>query len=399
MSDLALSTRVARAGIAAPPVAQRASTPPIHASATWLVESQQALDVALGSGERFVYGRNSNPTVSLFEEAVGDLEGGEVAAFATGQAAMHAALLACDARPGDTIALARDCYGMTRTMLLEVFAPVGVRPLNVDATDPSAVEAALAERGKVKALVIEAMSNPLVRVADLPALAAVAQRAGARFVVDATLATPLLLRPLDQGADLVVHSATKYLAGHGDLLAGLVGGRGEILAAARRVGVVTGGILGPFEAWLALRGLRTLALRIDRQCRNAVALAAWLEGRSEVEGVHYPGLESHPDRAIAERLMSGGRYGALISFELAGAERPRVERFLDSLALCLPAATLGDLFTELSYPVVASHRSLSPEERREVGISDRLVRLSVGIEDLSDLKADLAQALEASREP
>lgn len=393
MSELRRETRVARAGIAQPPLRQRASVPPIHPSVTWLADSQRALGHALETGDQFVYGRNGNPTVAAFEEAVAALEGGDAVAFASGQAAMHAALASVDARPGDTIAVARDCYGMTRTLVLEWFVPTGIRPLAIDATDPPAVRAALAAQGRVRAVVVEALSNPLVRVADLAALAEAAHELRARLIVDATLVTPILLRPLEHGADLVVHSATKFLAGHGDVLAGVVCGRDEAITAVRRHGVVTGSVLGPFEAWLALRGLRTLALRLDRQCRSAAALAEWLETLETVERVHYPGLASHPDRSLAARQFDGGRFGAMVSFEIANGSRTAVERFLDALTLCLPATTLGDLFTELSYPAVASHRSLSVEERRAVGISDGLVRMSVGIEDVEDLKADLSQAL------
>lgn len=395
MSELAAETRLARAGIARPPLDQRATVPPIHPSVTWLFEHQRDLDHALETGERFVYGRNGNPTVALLEEAVGDLDGGEAVAFASGQAAMHAALMAVNPRPGETIAFARDCYGMTRSLVLETFAPLGVRPLAIEATDPDRVSAALGAERRVRALVIESISNPLVRVADVPALAAAAHAAGAFLIVDATLATPLLTRPLDLGADLVVHSATKYLVGHGDVLAGVVCGRDALLRAVRRLGVVTGSALGPFEAWLALRGLRTLALRFERQCRTAAALAAWLADHPAIERVHYPGLGSHPDHAVAARLFANGRFGGMISFALAGATRSVAERFVDTLALCLPATTLGDLFTEVSIPALASHRSLSPEDRRAVGIGDNLVRLSVGIEDGADLIRDLDQALEA----
>ncbi|MCS6802497.1 MAG: PLP-dependent aspartate aminotransferase family protein [Chloroflexota bacterium] len=398
MSELARETRLAHAGIARPPLDQRATVPPIHASVTWLLERQRDLDRALATGDRFIYGRNSNPTVALFEDAVGSLEGGEAVAFASGQAALHAALAAVALRPGDTVAFARDCYGMTRTLVLETLAPLGVRPLAIEANDPVRARAALAGGERVRAVLVEALSNPLVRVADLAALADAAHAAGARLLVDATLATPLLVRPLEHGADLVVHSATKYLAGHGDVLAGIVCGAGELIGAVRRHRAVTGSALGPFEAWLALRGLRTLALRLDRQCRNAAALAAWLEEHPAVGRVSYPGLPSHPDHALAARLFDGGRFGAIISFELADGTLTTVERLLDALALCLPATTLGDLVTELSSPALASHRSLSPEERRAAGIGDRLVRLSVGIEDLSDLKRDLAHALEAAHD-
>ncbi|MCL6647392.1 MAG: PLP-dependent aspartate aminotransferase family protein [Chloroflexi bacterium] len=398
MSDLAFETRAARAGVARPPLLQVASVPPLHPSVTWLLPTQQALEAALSEGNAFVYARNANPTVALFEEAVGDLEGGEAVAFASGQAAMHAALLSLDLRPGDHVAIARDCYGMTRTLLLELSASAGVRPLTVTASEPEQVAAALQRREQVRALVVEAIANPLVRVADLPALAAIAHRHGAALVVDATLATPLLVRPLEYGADLVVHSATKFLVGHGDVVAGVVCGRGERLAPVRRLAQVVGGVLGPFEAWLALRGLRTLALRLERQCQNAALLARWLAEQPTIARVHYPGLPDHPDYALARRLFGGERFGAVVSFELARAGRAEVERFLDRLQLCLPATTLGDLFSELSYPAIASHRTLTVQERQAAGISEALVRLSVGIEAVADVTADLAQALEGVHE-
>ena len=369
---------------------------PIYHAASFVFESAETLDAVLG-GERpdFVYSRYANPTVVALEEAVATLEGADGAvAFASGMAAIHAALLATGLRSGDALLASQDCYGMTRTLLEALFASLGVRVRFVDACDHAAVEAALAAE-RPRALLVETVSNPLLRIADLPALAALAHAVGAALVVDATFTPPPLLQPLRFGADLVVHSATKYLGGHDDVTGGLVAGSADRVAELRNLVKLVGGVLSPAEAYLTLRGIKTLALRIERQCRNALAVAEWLAAHPRIERVSYPGLPSHPQHALARRLFAPGLFGGMVAFDLRGGDRAAVFAFMDRLRLVRPAPTLGDVYSLLLYPAIASHRALTPELRRRLGIGDGLVRLSVGIEDSQDIIADLASALEA----
>jgi cystathionine gamma-synthase/methionine-gamma-lyase len=230
-------------------------------------------------------------------------------------------------------------------------------------------------------------------VADLPRLADVAHRYAAALVVDSTFATPFLVRPLSLGADVVIHSATKYLAGHGDVLGGIVVTSGAQRQDLLEVLKATGGNLGPHEAWLTLRGVRTLALRMRAHCENALHVARWLKTHPRVTRVLYPGLPSHPQNGLARELFGDRGYGGMVSFELADAGRQEVFRFFESLTLCVPATTLGDVHSTVLYPAHASHRGLSADERARIGISEGLVRLSVGIEAIEDLLEDLAQAL------
>ena len=369
------------------------TVPPIHPSVTYSYERMEDLDEAFATGG-YVYTRHGNPTVAALEEAVAALEDGETAvAFASGMAAIHGALLAVGARAGTAVVAARDLYGATYVLLDRLLRSQGVSVRFVEVTDLAAVEAACAELRPV-ALLVETVSNPLLKVADLPALAEVAHRHGAALLVDNTFATPYLVRPLALGADLVIHSATKYLGGHGDVLAGVV-----VTSAARRevlmdVLKTTGANLGPLEAWLLLRGLRTLVLRVQRQCTSALAVAQWLESHPRVGRVLYPGLPSHPQHELAARLFGGRGFGGIVTFELKDAGREEVFRFMDRLRLCIPATSLGDIQTLVLYPAHSSHRGLRPEERAALGITDGMVRISVGIEAVEDILADLAQALD-----
>jgi cystathionine gamma-synthase/methionine-gamma-lyase len=307
-------------------------------------------------------------------------------------AAIHAALLAAGVRAGACVVAALDLYGATYTLLGRLFAQLGVSGRFVDVTDPAVAEAALAET-RPAALLVETISNPLLKVADLPALGELARRYGAGLLVDNTFASPYLCNPLAMGADFVIHSATKYIGGHGDVMAGVV-----ITSAANRrtlyeLNKLVGGVLGPFEAWLAMRGLKTLPLRLRQQCANAAAIAQWLSGHPRIARVNYPGLAAHPQHELAGRLFAGQGFGGVLSFEIAGADRAAVFRFMEALELCLPATTLGDIYTLVLHPATSSHRSLSAQERQRVGIGDGLVRLSAGIEAASDIIADLEQAL------
>lgn len=391
-----LATRTVHAGERIPHADFVPTVPPIHHSVTYTYADMEELDAVFGGAQAgYVYSRHGSPTVAAWEEAMAELEGGECAvAFASGMAAIHAALLAAGARAGAAVVAAQDLYGATRVLLERLLTSLGVVVCTVDATDVDAVAAACA-RHRPAAVLVETVSNPLLRLADLPALAEIAHRHGAPLLVDNTFATPCLVQPLALRADAVIHSATKYLGGHGDALGGVV-----VTAAAQREALfeilkLGGANLGPQEAWLLLRGVRTLALRMRQHCENGLTIARWLQEHPRVSRVLYPGLPSHPQHALAQRLFGGRGYGGIVSFELAGAGRAEVFRFFDALRLFTPATTLGDVGSLVLYPAHSSHRGLSADERARLGISDGLVRLSAGIEAVEDLLDDLAQALGA----
>ena len=392
-----LATRAVHAGTRGPRPDFIPTVTPIHPSVTYLYERMEDLDdVFAGTRRGYVYSRYGSPTVTALEETVAALEEGETAlAFASGMAAIHAALLATGARAGSAVVAAQDIYGATYALLDQLMRSQGVTVRFVNAADLEIVEAACAELRPV-ALVVETISNPLLKVADLPTLADVAHRHGAALLVDNTFATPCLAQPLNLGADAVIHSATKYLGGHGDVLGGVVVTSEDRRTDLFEVLKVTGGNLGPQEAWLVLRGIKTLPLRMRQHCENAMAVARWLEAHPRVSRVTYPGLPSHPQHELAKRmfLFKGQGYGGMVSFDLAGADQREVFRFFESLHLCLPATTLGDVYTLVLYPAHSSHRALSPEERARIGIGDGLVRMSVGIEAVEDIMGDLEQALD-----
>ncbi len=393
-SRQAFATRAVHAGERAPRGDFVPVVTPIHPTVGYVYDSMDELDAILATTrEGFVYPRYGSPTVAAFETAMAELEGGQAAyAFASGMAAIHAALLAAGVRAGTSIVAAPDVYGATYTLVNYLFVQLGARVRFVDAADLDAVEAALAETQPV-ALLAEVMSNPLLKVADLPALADAAHRHGAQFLIDSTFASPFLCAPLEHGADFVIHSATKFIAGHGDVMAGVVVASEERRAELFELTKMVGGVLGPFEAWLAMRGLKTLPLRMRQQCANAMRVAEWLSQHPRVARVHYPGLTEHPQHDLARRLFGGRGFGGVFSFEIAGADQAAVFHFMEALELCLPATTLGDVYTLVLHPATSSHRGLSAEERAQVGIGDGLVRLSAGIEEAEDILADLEQAL------
>jgi cystathionine gamma-synthase/methionine-gamma-lyase len=290
-------------------------------------------------------------------------------------------------------------------VLTKIFATQGVTPRFVDAADFDAVGTALAAAPSARssaarpvALIVETISNPLLKVADVAALAGLAHAHGAKLIVDNTFATPVLCRPLALGADYVAHSATKYLGGHGDVLGGVVVFRDdESRAALNEINKLLGANLAPQEAWLAHRGIKTLPLRMERQCRNAAVVAGWLAGHERVQSVNFPGLSTHRQHALARRRFGGDLYGAMVSFDARDASRAEVFRFLEALKLIQPATTLGDVYTLALYPAMSSHRALDAEMRGRIGIGDGLIRLSIGIEDPADIIADLDAALAAMR--
>jgi cystathionine gamma-synthase/methionine-gamma-lyase len=301
-------------------------------------------------------------------------------------------LLAAGVKAGTSVVAALDVYGATFSLLRSLFKSLDVNIRMVNVADHAEVETALKETHAV-VLFVESISNPLLKVADIPALANLAHRYGASFLVDNTFASPYLVNPLKLGADFSIHSATKYLSGHGDVLAGVVATSKENKSKLYELNKLVGGVLGPFEAWLALRGLKTLPLRMKQQCQNAQQVAEWLAKHPRVKKVNYPGLLDHPQHALAKSLFDDKGSGGVLSFEIAGADKAQVFRFMESLTICLPATTLGDVYSLVLHPATSSHRSLTAEERARVGIPDGLVRLSVGIESAEDILSDLESAL------
>jgi cystathionine gamma-synthase/methionine-gamma-lyase len=397
MNDLphkSFQTRAVHAGERVPPADYRPVSSPIWPTVGYLYESMDDLDAVFAGTKRGqVYLRYSNPTVEAFETAVADLELAEAAqAYGSGMAAIHASLLAAGVKAGKSVVAALDVYGATYSLLNSFFKSLDVNIRMVNVTNHADVETALKETGAA-VLYVESISNPLLKVADIPALSSTAHQHGAPLLVDNTFASPYLINPLRYGADFVIHSATKYLSGHGDVLAGVVATSKENKSKLFELNKLVGGVLGPFEAWLALRGLKTLPLRMKQQCQNAQQIAEWLAKHPRVKKVNYPGLSDHPQNTLAKKLFENKGYGGVLSFEIDGADKAQVFHFMESLTICLPATTLGDVYSLVLHPATSSHRSLTSEERARVGIPDGLVRLSAGIESVDDILSDLDTAL------
>lgn len=394
-------TRLIHAGERTTAPAATPTATPIYTSATYLYPNAAALDQAFAGGKDYVYARYGNPTINAFEQALADIEGGVGAVgFGSGMAALHAAILAAGTPRGETtpqirgILAGRDLYGATTMLLHDFFGAQGVPVAFCDMCNLEAVAAAVAEH-KPSVLLVESISNPLLTVVDVAGLAKLAKSVGARLIVDGTMTTPILQRPLALGADVVVHSATKYIGGHSDVTGGVVVARaGLVLETLRRYSKLLGAVLGPFEAQLLLRGVKTLGLRVRQQCANAAVVAAWLHEQPQVSAVYYPGLPSHPQHTLAQESLNG-LFGAMVAFDLRPGTREAAFAFIDALRLILPATSLGDIYTLVSSPVIASHRDLSPEQRAARGIGEGLIRLSVGIEDVQDILADLGGGLAA----
>jgi cystathionine beta-lyase/cystathionine gamma-synthase len=345
---------------------------------------------AVARGERpgHYYGRNSNSNRTMLERAVAELEGAEAGvAAASGMAALHVAILALAPKPV-TIVATRELYGGTMALLRQDFEPAGYETIFVDMTDLEAVRRAL--DGASLALV-ETITNPLCRMPDVEAIASMARDRGLPLLVDNTFPSPVLFRPLEFGATAVMHSATKYIGGHSDLVAGVIVGGVEVMSAARARSVRTGSTLGPFDAWLALRGLRTLEVRMRRHSDNGLALARALRGMAGVARVHHPLLDGSPSFEVARRLMPEGT-GGMLAFDLEGG-REAVQRMLSRFQMVRFAASLGGVETTVSYPEITSHRGLSASERAELGVGPGTVRVSAGIEAAEDIVADFSQAL------
>jgi cystathionine beta-lyase/cystathionine gamma-synthase len=395
---MAIETQLVHACDGDEPLVGKPGTTPIYATTSFTYDTMAEVDaVFAGDREGYAYTRYSNPTVHALERALTTLEGGANAcAFGSGMAAIHAALLVCDLTPGSTVLAACDLYGTTTLLLETVFQQFGVKLVLVDFSDAANLRRA-ALKVRPRALICETISNPLLKVCDLDACAEVAREAGARLIVDNTFATPYLCQPLRHGAEIVVHSLTKYLGGHGDATGGICVARDEatwekLLAVRNSVG----GVLSVWEAHEIMRGLKTLAVRMERQCVNARRLAECLMVNPHVARVYHPGLGANAEQSgVVRRMLRAPHTGALVSIELAGGTREAAYRFMDALRLCAPLASLGDVVTCVLHPPTASHRSLTPERRREIGITDGLVRISVGIEDADDIINDIERALEA----
>lgn len=374
------------------PVLTTPVAPPLYASSVYELPSLIVGERAMkGEPGYFAYARNAHPNALMFEQAMARLEGAEAAvATSSGMAAISMLLLGL-LRPGDHVVVARDLYGTTMALLKGPLAQYGIGATAAASGAPAAYAEAM--RRETKLILVETVSNPLVRVADIPAIADVAHGRGALLAVDASFTSPALSRPLAQGADVVLHSATKYLSGHSDVTAGVVAGADEAMERVRESRTLFGASCSPLDAWLALRGLRTLALRVERHAANAQRVAEFLAASPRVRRVFYAGLPDDPDQALAVRLLPGGP-GGMLAFELDGGAAA-VDRLIGGLAMIRFAPSLADVATTLSHPASTSHRSLSPEERTALGIGDGLVRLSVGIESADDICADLARGLDA----
>lgn len=389
------STRAIRAASRVPDVRQTPTAVPIYQTATFAsADADELASVLSGDEPGYAYSRIDNPTTDTLGAAIADLHGAEAGiALATGMAAIHASFLSL-LRGGERILVGQVGYGTTRTQVHSAFGRLGVDVGYVDTTDLAAVEAALATR-PTRILHVETIANPTCVLADIPALADLAHRHGALLTVDNTFASPAVCRPLEHGADLVMESATKYLSGHSDVMAGAVVGSRERIRAVRSAQIDTGATLGPFAAFLVLRGIPTLHVRMERQARTALALAADLERREGVARVIYPGLRSHPQAAVAARILGSG--GAMMAVDLAGG-REVGRAFFDALQIPERTASLGSVHTMVVHPPSSSHRALDSAALAAAGITGGLLRVSVGLEDEADLLADFAIALEAARD-
>jgi len=369
--------------------AHRATQVPIVYSAAFGYEDVDTwVDAALGRAQGHIYSRNTNPTVAAFEEKVRILEGAEAStSFSTGMAAVSNTLFALVA-PGDRVVSVKDTYGGTNQLFVDFLPRIGVEVELCDTTDFEQIEAAIAKGCRL--VYLESPTNPTLKVMDLARLSAAAHEVGALVVADNTFATPINQNPLALGTDLVLHSATKFLGGHADALGGVLCGSAGLIKTVYHYREITGASLDPMAAYLFVRSLKTLALRVRQQNENAMTIARWLQDQPEVDAVNYPGLETHVHHDVAARQMRG--YGGMLSFSLRGGFEA-VKRVLPQLRLAHLAANLGAVETLAGVPATTSHVECTPEERAAMGIPEGLIRYSVGIEDAGDLIADLEQAL------
>ncbi len=366
-------------------------TTPIYQTTTFAFsKAEDARRAVLGETDRYTYTRWDNPTTARLEKKLASLEGAEGAAFfSSGMAAISTTILAF-LKAGDRVVAISDLYGGTFELMSRILPRFGVKTTLVDTEDPSAMEEAVGEGTKL--VYIETPTNPTLKLVDIRKAATVAHDAGALLLVDSTFASPINQRPIELGADMVLHSATKYLNGHADVTAGAAAGGSQRIDKVKHLRRDLGGTIDPHAAWLVLRGMKTMALRVRAQNESAMAIAEFLSRHPKVRAVHYPGLSGHPQHAIARKQMAG--FGGMMSFELKGTMED-AKRFTERLKVGLLAASLGGVETLVSQPSLMTHTQMSADERRRTGIADSLIRLSVGIEDKEDLVADLKQALES----
>ncbi|WP_417599980.1 methionine gamma-lyase [Pararhodobacter oceanensis] len=368
-----------------------ALTPPLHLTSTFAFETAEAGgEMFAGDRAGHIYSRISNPTNALLEARIAALEGAEAGlALASGMGAITATMWTLLA-PGDEVILDKTLYGCTFSFMQHGLAKFGITVTHVDLTDPQALATAIT--AKTKVVYFETPANPNMRLVDIAAISEIAHASGALVVVDNTYATPYLTRPVERGADIVLHSATKYLGGHGDVVAGLLAGSQELVDQIRLYGMkdMTGAVMAPFNAMLILRGLKTLELRMDRHCGSAQKVAEMLAQSDAVSQVHYPGLPDFAQHELAQRQMA--QFGGMIAFELKGGMQAGIE-LMNRLKLITRAVSLGDAETLIQHPASMTHSTYTPEERALHGISEGLVRVSVGLEGVEDILDDLAQAL------
>ena len=398
MSDFSIATKLVHAGERRQSPSGVPASTPIYATSSFIHERLEDIDrIVEGEVNDFVYSRYGNPTVAAFEEAMADIENGKFAfAFGSGMAAIHAALLACELSRGSVVLASNDLYGATLELLYTVFGPFGVKVVTEDFWNLAALRAKAFEL-QPRVLICETLSNPLLKVCDIKECAEIAHEVGGKLIVDNTFATPYLCRPIELGADFVVHSATKYLGGHANATGGVVVAKDEIDKPAL-LGALTlaGGVLSPWEAHSLLTGLKTLGLRMEKQCSNAERLANRLQNIPQISDVIYPKFFEGEQAAALDGSFCGSEFGAIVSIRLSEDTRDASYRFLNSLQLCTRAASVGDLFTGIVHPATATHRELSPGRRARLGITEGLIRISVGIEDVGDIAADIEQALIAA---
>jgi methionine-gamma-lyase len=370
---------------------------PIYQTATFTsADADELADAVADARGGYAYSRLANPTSRALGDAYAELAGAEAGtALASGMGAIHAALTS-QLRAGDRVVAPKATYGSTRALLSGTFAKLGVQVDFVDMTDNVAVATAIAAL-PTRVVYAETIANPTTVVTDHGTIARLAHEHGATYIVDNTFASPYICRPIELGADLVVESATKFLGGHSDVLAGVVGGRSELVDAVEATQNDTGATLGPFDAFLVLRGILTLALRVERHARTAAALAAWLERQDDVRRVLYPGLPSHPQHDVAVRQFRAGVAGGMLAFEVEGG-RAAGRAIIDSMRIPELTASLGSVHTMVVHPPSTTQRQLSEDELIAAGITPGLLRVSVGLEDLDDLEDDFAAALRMARE-
>ncbi|MEH6557095.1 MAG: O-succinylhomoserine sulfhydrylase [Oceanicoccus sp.] len=389
LADAQMDTLAIRAGHI--PSGEGENSEPIFTTSSYVFESA-AQAAARFSGEETgnVYSRYTNPTVRIFEQRIAAMEGGEAAvATASGMAAILSTCMAL-LQAGDHVVCSRNVFGTTTNLFLKYLCKFGLEVTFVDLVDMESWEHAI--QSNTRMLFCETPSNPICEVADLSALSTLAKKNACIFVVDNCFCTPALQKPLEFGADLVVHSATKYLDGQGRCVGGCVVGANKYIDEIVGFLRTCGPTMSPFNAWVFLKGLETLRLRMDAHCSNAMALAEWLEQQSGIEKVYYSGLDSHPGKALASKQQRG--YGGVMSFQVKG-DRAASWRFIDATCICSHTANLGDVKTTIIHPATTTHGRLTPQQRTEASITDNLIRVAVGLEDIDDLKADMQRGLDA----